>query len=345
VRDIPAPLRRLLKQVSRSFFLSIAVLPGSLRRPIGVAYLLARAADTVADTRIVTRPDRLRILDGLRQALDAPAGSSAPDLTGALTGSQSPAERAVLLRLDEVFAAFAELLPGDRRGVRDVVQRLIQGMQTDLTTFPGETEAELAALEARADLDRYTYFAAGCVGEFWTEMTMAHRPACRAWDGDLRGRQGKRFGQALQMTNVLRDLAQDLRIGRCYVPRQELLAHGLRPADLLHPGSLERFRPLLADLLRLTLTYYAEAWDYIAALPGTEVRMRLACLLPVFIGLATLDRIACARGLLDPAVHVKIPRSTVRGILLRSVAALGNGSALAGYHRGLRAAVERALGP
>ena len=49
-------LRGLLRQVSRSFYLSLAILPRPLREPIGLAYLLARAADTVADTRLFLRP-------------------------------------------------------------------------------------------------------------------------------------------------------------------------------------------------------------------------------------------------------------------------------------------------
>jgi farnesyl-diphosphate farnesyltransferase len=113
-------------------------------------------------------------------------------------------------------------------------------MQADLTAFPGEDAAGLAALESRADLDRYTYYAAGCVGEFWTEMAMAHRPGCARWNPDVMRTRGVRFGQALQMTNVLRDVAQDLRIGRCYLPRHALAARGLAPADLLDPASMPR---------------------------------------------------------------------------------------------------------
>src|SRR5207244_11812432 len=58
----------LLRQVSRSFSLSLAVLPGPLREPIGLAYLLARAADTVADTRLIKCEGRLGHLETLRRA-------------------------------------------------------------------------------------------------------------------------------------------------------------------------------------------------------------------------------------------------------------------------------------
>ncbi len=209
-------------------------------------------------------------------------------------------------------------------------------MQADLRAFPGEEAGELAALESRRDLDRYTYYAAGCVGEFWTEMVMAHRSACRSWNADLMRRRGVRFGQALQMTNVLRDLAHDLRMGRCYIPRQDLASVGLTPHDLLLPTALRRLRPLLDDLLAAALDDYREAWEYTRTIPRREFRLRLACAWPMLIGLQTLQCIRDAGGLLDPAVRVKIPRAAVYRILLRSAMTAWSDAGLAAQYQALR---------
>jgi len=262
VRDIPDPLRLVLKQVSRSFYLTLAVLPSSLQTALGVAYLLARAADTIADTRIVARSDRRLYLDLFRQELELPFPPRLAEIPQALTGVQRiPAERELLLRLPECFAVFGALEKEDRLRVRGLLVALIFGMQEDLRIFPGESQEHLVALESRADLDRYTYYAAGCVGEFWTEMLTAHCAATHGWDTSVMRTRGKCFGQGLQMTNVLRDLAQDLRIGRCYLPRQDLQELGLSPSDLLDPAAGERLRPLLRKLLGLTLSHYAEGWN------------------------------------------------------------------------------------
>jgi len=59
-----ARLNDLLKNVSRSFYLTLRVLPGAVRPQIGLAYLLARATDTIADTDIISVGERL---DGLRR--------------------------------------------------------------------------------------------------------------------------------------------------------------------------------------------------------------------------------------------------------------------------------------
>jgi farnesyl-diphosphate farnesyltransferase len=340
VPSLPETLWRILKHVSRSFALSIAVLPPSLRGPIGLAYLLARAADTIADTRIVPRPERLRCLDLLRQELDLPTASRLTEITADLTGPQRIlAERELLARLPECIAAFGNLRAGDRAHVRSLLLILIEGMQADLRAFPGEDAGGLAALESRGDLDRYTYSAAGCVGEFWTDMVMAHRSACRGWDAGAMRRLGVRFGQALQLTNVIRDLAQDLRIGRCYLPRQDLAAVGLRPSDLLEPSAIARLRPTLRDLLNATLACYDDAWAYTRAIPRREWRVRLACAWPMLIGLQTLERIGRAENLLDPRVIVKIARPAVYRILLSSTLRAWSNAAL---HRRVQVAARRA---
>jgi farnesyl-diphosphate farnesyltransferase len=346
VGDIPDGLRRLLKQVSRSFYLTLAVLPASLRGPLGLAYLLARAADTITDTRTIPHWDRLRCLDLIREELDAPAAARLHEISQALTGAQGiAAERDLLTRLPECFAAFRGLSEDDRRRIRHLLLTLTHGMQTDLRRFPGPGPGRIVALDSSAELDDYTYHAAGCVGEIWTEMAKAHCRALQGWDRAAMRTRGMRFGQALQMTNVLRDLAHDLQIGRCYLPRQSLARVGLAPEDLLAPPALERLRPLLRELVTLTLHHYAEGWAYILSIPATEIRLRLACTWPHFIGLRTLERLQASRDLLDPRVTVKIPRPAVYAILLRSVATVWSDAALNRYHRALCGRIGLVPGP
>lgn len=341
VGDIPHRLRQLLKQVSRSFYLTLAVLPASLRGPLGLAYLLARAADTITDTRLISPEDRLHYLDVFREEIDLRAASRLHELSHALTGPQRvPADRELLTRLPECFAAFRSLSEDDRQRIRNLLVTLTHGMQTDLRRFPGEGDGRVVALESTADLDQYTYYAAGCVGEFWTETTMAHCPVLRDWDPAAMRRRGMRFGQGLQMTNVLRDLAHDLRIGRCYLPRQDLARVFLAPEELLDPAALERLRPLLQEFVALTLNHYAEGWAYILAIPASEIRLRLACTWPHFIGLRTLERLQGSRDLLDPRVTVKIPRPAVYAILLRSVATVWSDAGLNQYYRALRGRIS-----
>lgn len=308
-------LRELLPGVSRSFALSLRVLPGPLRAPLGVTYLVARAADTVADTRALPAETRLAALRTLRAAIVA--GAVPPPLP--VAEEAPPAERALLERLPEVLAAYRGLDGADRARASQVLQTLTRAMEEVLERFPHETSGRVGALEGLADLDRYTYMNAGCVGEFWTDTVAAHRPRCAGWDVARMRALGRRYGQGLQLVNVLRDLPRDLRIGRCYLPRAELAPLGLAPADLLDPGALARLRPLVTRLADRARELLGDGLAYTLAVPRWEARLRLASAWPGLIGVATLARLRRADDLLDPRVVVKVPRRVVRRIVVRSV--------------------------
>ncbi|HTK90047.1 MAG TPA: phytoene/squalene synthase family protein [Verrucomicrobiae bacterium] len=328
---------QLLKRVSRSFYLSLAVLPAAVRPVLGIAYLLARAADTIADTRLLPRDDRLRHLTALRDELDGSAPGRLDAIVAATRPGQTlPAERELIDRLPDALAAYRALAAADRGRARRVLGTIVEGMTWDLTAFPGEDAAGLAALETRAELDRYTYLVAGAVGEFWTEVHMAHRPRLRGWDPAKMSALGVRFGKGLQLTNVLRDIPRDLRQGRCYLPSRDLTRLGLEPRDLLDPGIGPSLRPLLVELLNVALDHYEAGWQYTFAIPRTEPRMRLACAWPLLIGLRTLDLLAKAPNWLDPAVALKVPRLSVYGMMARSLGTVWSTRALGRQARRLR---------
>jgi farnesyl-diphosphate farnesyltransferase len=326
----------LLRQTSRSFHLSLAILPRPLREPIGLAYLLARAADTVADTRLIARAERRAHLEALRAAYRGEPAEAGAVARACAPQQALPAERRLLERVGEAIARVQALPAAQRAPVREVLSTITSGMIFDLERFPGEDAATLTALETLADLDRYTYLVAGCVGEFWTALHVAQRPRLHAWDLAEMSARGVRFGKALQMTNVLRDVPSDLRHGRCYLPACELDALGLAPADLLEPSKSSRARPLLARLVAGTLEHYDVAWRYTLAIPRREWRMRLACAWPLLIGLATLAEIAASPDPLARPGPIKIPRRAVRAILARSTAAVWSNRALAGQAARLR---------
>ncbi|WP_250503374.1 phytoene/squalene synthase family protein [Caballeronia sp. AZ7_KS35] len=311
----------LLKSVSRSFYLTLRILPAGMRDPIGLAYLLARAADTIADTSLISPQRRLELLLSLRAQINgAPDDGALARIAGEVAGQQAqPDERALLESLDAALAILPQLNADDRAAVRDIVTTLSTGMEFDLRTFPDETSGEIVALREFGELDRYTYLVAGCVGEFWTKMTYAHMPGTLKAAPDTMLALGVRFGKALQMTNVLRDCAKDLRIGRCYVPESMLARHGLTPQDVLRPETSARARPVLFELLRTSLALFEDAVDYTLAIPASAIRLRLACLWPIMIGLDTLVLLARNEAWLDPRKVSKVGRNDVYRIMAASL--------------------------
>jgi farnesyl-diphosphate farnesyltransferase len=332
----------LLKSVSRSFYLTLAILPAEVRAQMTVAYLYARAADSLADMSLVPRPQRFHYLGRFREWLLDPIGheSAVREIQEALSpvGPQS-GEQILLERLDYCRQVFDTFTVQDQHLIRGVMETLTSGMLHDLTVFPGEREQGLTALKSLSDLDHYVYSVAGCVGDFWTRMVCRHRPAFKDWDVEAMATMGIRFGKGLQFTNVLRDIPRDLRRGRCYIPETLLAQAGLNPNDLLDPNVLPRFKPILGELLCLAMDHLDQGWLYTMAVPRREWRVRLACVWPILFALKTLRKISLSTGLLDPGVTIKMTRGEVYRDMALSAGAVGSRLLLTSYYGLLRKSI------
>jgi farnesyl-diphosphate farnesyltransferase len=310
-------LTSLLRDVSRSFYLTMRMLPAPVRRQISLAYLLARTTDTIADTEVADVPTRLLALAALRERIRGASNAPLP-LAQLRAGQGTPAERVLLERCEESLRLLLDLEEADRRLVREVLDIIISGQELDLKRFGAATADRIVALQTAEELDDYTYRVAGCVGEFWTKICAAHLWPGAGPESDKLTRQGVRFGKGLQLVNIVRDIPQDLRKGRCYIPAQILTAAGLAPKDLLSVQNQLRFQPAYDGLLAQAEGHLAAGWEYTRALPKGQVRLRLACAWPVLIGARTLRKLR-QENVLDATRRVKVSRPEVRSLILRSV--------------------------
>lgn len=311
-------LRDLLKQVSRLFYTTLVVVPADVRDQVSLGYLFARAADTIADTELIDRSRRLDLLGQLKAQFvsDQIAWPQVQEIQQAVGPvQQSPSERVLLERLEDCFRLFQAFSPEDRRRIQRLMTTLTQGMEMDLALFPGNSVAALTGLKTLEDLDRYTYYVAGCVGEFWTDLMCAHRTALADWKVREMSEVGVRFGKGLQLTNIVKDIAQDLQNGRCYVPAPMLAEAGLTAEDLLDQRNRARFQPVLRKLVRMAVEHLDQGWLYAMSLPRSEMRLRLSCMWPILSAGESLKLVMQSPDLLNPAVKVKIPRSTVYQIM------------------------------
>ena len=338
-------LQDLLRDVSRSFYLTLRVLPAGLREPLGLAYLLARAADTISDSRIIPPESRRECLASFLAQVKGPARLEAlQDITQALSVREPlPKERSLMAAMPEAFSLLEATPEPDRGLVRSVVTTLIQGMDEDLANFPAEESGMVGSLADAAALDRYAYLVAGCVGEFWTEISMAHLRALAGWDWENMAPAGVGFGKALQLTNVLRDVPGDLRMGRCYLPRSDLSRLGLSAEELMDPSRGDDARPLLVEWVNRTLEHYRAAEGYLQAIPRRCLRLRLAVLWPILIGVATLALLVENPRWLDPAHPSRVSRGWVYRTLALSWPAAYSNLLLRWWIGRLRRRVERVL--
>jgi farnesyl-diphosphate farnesyltransferase len=317
--DLPA----LLRGVSRSFYLSIRLLPAALRQPVGVAYLLARAADTLADTTNLPPSGRAVKLIEWTAAIE---GSVSATDVEQLADSAAPlqrdnAERALITLLPECLAALQALEAPDRADVRAVLRKITRGQLLDLARFP-DTSAP-RALDNAAQLNDYTYLVAGCVGEFWTDLCVRHMPGFATLPhGEMRA-LGRRYGMALQLVNILRDAGADLAEGRCYFPADELAAAGLSAAEITREP--DRFEHIWRHWEAQAREGLALGMRYSQAVHSR--RVRAASALPALLAARTLAMLRAA-GPQRLGRKVKVPRSEVRGMLGRMAFTLAGRSGL-----------------
>jgi len=272
----------------------------------------------VADTDAVDPAARERMLVQLETAARRLARGEPIVLEAAPLGpGGSPEERTLLAQLPQVGEWVNELaIPARKRG-GEVCITLFAAMQRDLARF-GVTSDRVIPLPDAAALDTYLYGNAGCVGAYWAQelATTSHR--FTGLDVQSLEPAGIHLGKALQRVNVLRDLAKDLRRGRCYLPANELSAHGLDPRDLYFPDAIGRLRPLIEDHIEAARADLEAGLAFFHHLPHHWIRQRAAAGLPAVLARRTLDCLATEPyRVLDAHDTVKVPRPEVKRLIAR----------------------------
>ena len=330
---LPRPLQILLASVSRSFGLSLRLLPAHVRPVISLAYLLARISDTLADASNVTITHRQNALHTWLKAVDSPLGMHGtthtwPGLLQAYRQASLPSAELTLLEQSGVcLQHLATLAPRDQRAIRQVMAPIGQGQQLDLQ----RGLQPMALLDNEDDLNTYTWQVAGCVGRFWTDCLEHHLPhLLRLPAEQLRG-LGEHYGCGLQRLNILLDAAQDLRIGRCYFPVQSLQNLGLTPEQLQqavlegHADVLVRLAPLQAQWFMRVEQSLRDGLRYSCALDNW--RLRLASALPALVGAASLQLLR-QQPTKSLTQRLKWPRAVLRKHLLLLIVQGGSCKAL-----------------
>ena len=314
MKDSEQKNRGLLKSVSRSFYLSIRILPGGMRDSIALGYLLARFTDTLADDLRLNPSDRLRALDGFSQWVTGPRTDppvSLVDQWSQMAESHEHKGEQILLGSPRVLHEWFHHRPyPEQKEIRDVLTTIVGGQSADIERFSG---ADFAFLSDAEELKNYTWQVAGCVGRFWTKIGFLSDPEFSIDVNESEMvMQGESYGCGLQLVNILRDMTSDRRLGRCYFPRD------LFPRDMVNAWRAGRSggdpRPYLQDWVTRCREGLFDGLRYGRALRRT--RTRLASVLPALLGVRTLRRWEDATPE-EVENGVKITRSEVKSIMRR----------------------------
>ena len=221
--------REVMREAGKSFYLSTLPLPLPKRRAIHALYGFLRTTDNIVDD-----------------------GGDGATLV-ALEEWRLRSRRSAMEQDEPILLAWADTR--DRWGIpQSLAEELIDGVAMDLT---------INRYESFADLERYCYCVASTVGLMSTFIIGCDDERAGALAEAMP--YAARLGLAMQLTNILRDVGEDARAGRIYLPLDELVAAGYSPEELLAGAITPAFRALLDEQIAR-----AEAL-YDASLPGIRL--------------------------------------------------------------------------
>jgi farnesyl-diphosphate farnesyltransferase len=292
----------MLPKVSRTFALCIPLLPESLGHAALVAYLICRVADTVEDAVSLAPAAKADLLDAWARALDGD-GWTAGTIAAAFSAPES-ADEQLVSGADVVLREFRRLPEAQQQAVRPWVREMCTGMAEFVQRPPG-------GLVTVDDLDRYTYYVAGTVGHLLTGLFRLHDTRSAAERYERLEELATSFGRGLQLTNIIKDVADDRRRGFSFVPRQLCQLVGIRPEDLQDEKHRAQARGVLLALVEKAKRHLVDALAYSTTLPRRLYGVRLFCLTSLYFAVRTLRLAERDRRLLDPEHKVKITRAEV----------------------------------
>ncbi len=299
----------MLQDVSRTFALTIPQLPPRVRDAVSNGYLLCRIVDTIEDDPVLT-PARKREFCTLFAAVVAGRADPADfarRLDSALAPAIPQAERLLVRETPRVIAITEGFTSAQRRALETCVAVMADGM----AEF--QERKDPLGLPTLADMDRYCYYVAGVVGEMLTRLFCEYSPPMARHRERLMP-LAVAFGQALQMTNILKDIWEDRARGACWLPRDVFAHYGFDLAHLASGAGDPGFARGLGHLLGVAHAHARQALQYVLLVPAEETGVRNFCLWALGMAVLTLRKIDRQRDFRS-GQDVKITRRSVKATI------------------------------
>ncbi len=316
--------REILPAVSRTFALSIRILPGPLGRAVLCGYLICRIADTLEDEPVLPAVGKGELLDELARCFDDPVrADNFPSLVADLQGE--PAHVRLTRNANLVFRHFRTLPERTRAHVRRWATEMIVGMRKFVLLYP--TGIRIQSID---EYREYCYYVAGTVGYMLTDLWHEHSPSIGDRQYEVLRERSRAFAEALQTVNILKDVATDAEHeNSIYVPEELLREHGSSHATILEGGRAPENRAALATLVQLAWADLESAKAYLLMIPRRAVAIRLFCALPLLFAYATLRDLTRSPSALVRREVVKISRAEVKSLTMLSFLGVWSNRALA----------------
>jgi farnesyl-diphosphate farnesyltransferase len=300
----------VLSKVSRTFAPTIRMLPKRLNLPVTVAYLLCRIADTVEDEASLSRQDKENLLltyaDIFKQEEQ---DNKTKFLSGVAIIPDHNTDVSLTKNLDRVFSVYKTFHPEVQKMIATWVVEMTLGMKK---YSQSSAKRKKQFLHSMKELDEYMYYVAGTVGHMLTSLfTYFSKKITPALFKKMEF-FSESFGKGLQMVNIIRDMAGDLKRGQSYIPDEILHKYKLNRQSIFEVQNSKNAELMFDELIQTAIGHLDKALAYVLLIPKEETRIRLFCLLPMFWAMQTLRQIQNNSLNLLTAEKVKISRKVIR---------------------------------
>ena len=300
----------MLPRVSRTFAPTIRMLPKGLNVPVTVAYLLCRIADTVEDTDALSVDEKKDLLTVYANIFvkDDPNNYTEFNRLIKKLPKETPDDE-----LTHNFPIIYSVFNNFSKMIKTQIGRWVAEMSRGMHKYAqSKLRQKFTFLDTMKELDEYTYFVAGTVGYLLTELfSFYSKKITPAINGRLES-LAESFGKGLQLVNIIRDMATDLRRGQSYIPDELLQKYRLTRESIFEKENAEQAQRLFNELIENAIKHLDRALDYILLIPKRETRIRLFCMLPLFWAMRTLQKIQENTLALLGSDKIKIPRNIIR---------------------------------
>ncbi len=312
----------ILPGVSRTFALTIPVLPDKLADVVTNAYLLCRIADTIEDDTGLDNVQKSDFHERFVAVVDGsePARPFAEDLLPLLSSRVLADERELIENTGKVIRVTHSFSADERAALTRCVRIMCSGMPEF------QRNKGLRGLENLDEMARYCYFVAGVVGEMLTELFCLHCPPLRERHEQMM-QLAVSFGQGLQMTNILKDIWDDRQADTCWLPRSVFGNGEFRLERLEEHHRSEAFTQGLNELVGVAHGHLRNALNYTCMIPKREVGIRRFCLWAIGLAVLTLRKIH-RNPSFTAGAEVKVSRRTVKATVVTTNMTLMSNRAL-----------------
>ena len=300
----------LLEGVSRTFALTIPQLPEKLYGPVANAYLLCRIVDTIEDEVSLSASQKKYFCSEFIDIVKSGVNTEpfAVELAPLLSEQTSPAEHALIHVLPRVIQ-ITHTFDDDQI---DALACCVETMAEGMPIFQAQDLHD--GLPTLADMDRYCYYVAGCVGEMLAKLFCHYSPEIAQHKEELLTLSVS-FGQGLQMTNILKDIWDDAERGVCWLPQDIFTETGFDLKSLNPETNDENFRAGLEHLIGIAHGHLHNALLYTQKIPAHETGIRNFCLWALGMAVLTLKKVKQNLDF-NHSDQVKITRDSVKATIL-----------------------------